>query len=807
MRNSVPLRSLKSLTLALIAVACARQDNQNNEHTYRPIDAMRSQTVTDSHRGFNTLSDFEIRWTNEADAPAAKIEAIVAAISRRTGRQLGTSDFFLSEDKPLANTHYARYVQMKDGVPVSGKSIRIWSDLRTGARVQIECTLDLTPPVAGPDGLREGAVRLVSTQSLIENARDRVLNSIEDANVVSVKTEKTWVDGVLVQKVLVKSKHGTHQFLYGAKSGKLISQTYKSVLEGDTPTYAMPAKVFPIWEYPEDEPSRVTERENVNLDELLVSRHTGDASSYSELSPFRFLYSMFDADRAQLPSGEAQGYWSNDTLRRDVNRIFNALPLVGNTPATTRKARLVGKYVGIYLNADAAVKISPIRFSVDPSPQFVMDFVKIPGTTDYEGKPSTLSFGMPVGSPHDVLMRDPLNGGKEPSNDPALLINSGFDEVQVYYAVNYLFKSLQKLGFTDPELSTRPMTAILFDPTIESRDNAYYTDDTINFTTYSPGAQNYARDNTTIWHELGHGIMDRLMGTHLNLADTGGLSEGMADFVAQLVINDKTNGGDFYGKKDMRIYNKTAFHMTNESHDDGEAYGGAMNDFLELAIAKYGFQDGLARVSDVVLEAMRLTRDHPALTAEAWFEHMVFADSLSRNISLKSGRRLPGELRELIIKALETRNYSLSADANYSEMILKNGETEVTDANDGSRGRPVALRLAANESQNFNISVGVKEGDFYKFKFPVTVRASYQGGPLQGAVHWAAENNGPTEDFVINSAAELAKFNVTATGTCDEVNRSDGGCKDFVYMQIWNAGETTHPVAKKRFYVAVLPKN
>src|SRR5205807_5683259 len=143
-----------------------------------------------------------------------------------------------------------------------------------------------------------------------------------------------------------------------------------------------------------------------------------------------------------------------------------------------------------------------------------------------------------------------------------------------------LFASLQPRGFKDPELSTRPFHAYLYDPDVAMRDNAYYTADTINFTTYSPKELNYARDNTTIWHELGHGIMDRLMGDFIQLADTGGLSEGMADFVAAMVISDVTDNVPFPGYRDFRIVNKTAFFVANEVHDDGEAYGGAMKDFL-----------------------------------------------------------------------------------------------------------------------------------------------------------------------------------------------------------------------------------
>ncbi|MBM6700585.1 hypothetical protein H7U32_09905, partial [Bifidobacterium pullorum subsp. saeculare] len=158
--------------------------------------------------------------------------------------------------------------------------------------------------------------------------------------------------------------------------------------------------------------------------------------------------------------------------------------------------------------------------------------------------------------------------------------------MQVYYAINQLFDALRPMGFTDPDLAERPFNAFLFNPDIESMDNAFYESDTINFTTYSPNEMNMARDNLTIWHELGHGVMDRLMGEKLDLADTGGLSEGMADFVAQLVVEGSEFGRDFLGRSDQRINNQTGFYLTNEVHDDGEAYGGTMKAFLDAAIAR-----------------------------------------------------------------------------------------------------------------------------------------------------------------------------------------------------------------------------
>lgn len=172
-------------------------------------------------------------------------------------------------------------------------------------------------------------------------------------------------------------------------------------------------------------------------------------------------------------------------------------------------------------------------------------------------------------------------------------------------------ESLHAVGFLDPELSTRPFNAFLYDPDIGSRDNAYYTDDTINFTTYSPSAQNYARDNSTIWHELGHGIMDRLMGDSIHLADTGGLSEGMADFVAELAIQTVTKGQPFEGSENFRIVNTTGFSFTNEVHDDGEAYGGSMRDLLMASRAQHGLE-GFQKVGDLTMETMRLCRNNPA---------------------------------------------------------------------------------------------------------------------------------------------------------------------------------------------------
>jgi len=55
----------------------------------------------------------------------------------------------------------------------------------------------------------------------------------------------------------------------------------------------------------------------------------------------------------------------------------------------------------------------------------------------------------------------------------SVILNDGYDEVQVYWSIDTLFESLHAMGFEDPELSTRPFNAFLYDPDIESRDNAF----------------------------------------------------------------------------------------------------------------------------------------------------------------------------------------------------------------------------------------------------------------------------------------------------------------------------------------------
>jgi hypothetical protein len=73
---------------------------------------------------------------------------------------------------------------------------------------------------------------------------------------------------------------------------------------------------------------------------------------------------------------------------------------------------------------------------------------------------------------------------------------------------------------------------------------------------------------------------------------------------------------------------------------------------------------------------------------------------------------------------------------------------------------------------------------------------------LQGAIHWVGEEKG-AQTYTLNSEADSVKIPLQVTGTCDRINREDGTCVDFAYVQVWNAGETKRPNAKKRFYLHI----
>lgn len=730
-----------------------------------------------------------VRWTGAEDKNP-ELGHVLELIKQKTGLVFSMSDFMPLENRKLANTQFAMYEQVAAGVPIKSQAIRIWTSLETGETVQIEANVAAAPPT---DMLTSGAVDMsLSSRETTKIVRDVAKANTDDPFIRGLEWKDYWKNGVLVREAVAKGKRGKHKVTVSLETKKVLESSYEEFPQSDFAPN-VPVRVFPIYE--EVEERNTTEllgrvESELRYLDAKVKRPLTDP--YAPLRTVHYQDDMFDPLLGLTVLGRAKGFWASSYLKEQAKGLIG---LVADTDNTFQNGLVLsGKYATVSIYPDAVKAFKNLSFTPQVSANMLFMYQQMNAEHE-EVIPLAALRGRPLTSLDDAWMRV---ARRLPDHNPESYLNDGFDEIQVYWAVTQMFDSLRSMGFTDPDLSTRPFNAFLYNPDISYKDNAFYTDDTINFTTYSPKAANFARHNPTIWHELGHGVMDRLMGDHIQLADTGGLSEGMADFVAQMVLTDIAGEANFPGKFDQRIFNQTGFLLTNEVHDDGEAYGGSMNDILRFAIARFG-RPGLVKVTNLTLETMRLTRNHPHLTAGDWFEHMVFADSLG-----SPGVRQPGELKDLVMRALNGRNFVFNTGTP-AKFLLKNGAEEVTSTGPGSRPKPIKHTLKETEKAEYKLEVSLANSPTYNFKFPVTVKVSLRGGPLQGAIKWVDEDKTPFTYTLANESSKV-EIPLAALGTCDEINRPDNSCVDFAYIQIWNNGETVKPQAKKRFYLRVYPQ-
>lgn len=734
-----------------------------------------------------------VRWTYKEDNNSDFVH-IIDVINQKTGFALSVSDFSMLESRKLAKYNYLMLTQLQNGLPIEGNTLRIWTNnqgelFQVEAQVSDKSSSDLSKQSLSMSP--ETVQALLASDTTMDLVRNEVFNHPDDKQIRNVQ----WKDVIEKDKILrivkVKGKRGTHLIKIDPIGKKVVDHLYEEFpnADNDIKTMSIPVRIYPIYEEVE-KTNEMMPRVPAYLRNLVSKIHKADSDPYSPLRSMKYLYSMLDPFKGLTAAGRKDGFWAPTYVKRQGNAILNSLPLVDNNFASGFV--LEGKFTSINIHPEAIKQFSgKLSFKPKFSGQFRFDY------RDDEMIPTATYHGKPFASRKEIEHVDAV---RLPDNNVLEYLNNGFDSVQVYWAVDQLFETLHKSGFNDPELSTRPFHAFLYDPDISMKNNAYYTDDTINFTTYSPNQGNMARDNTTIWHELGHGVMDRLMGDFINLAGTGGLSEGMADFVAQMVLHDVTGASSFPGLTDMRIINQTGFFLTNEVHDDGEAFGGTMFDILTSAEKKFGIYNGLQMMTDLTLDAMRLSRNHPALGEKEWFDHMLFADELGNGNVRKSG-----DLRPLILAALAKRNFSMVSNS-HAEFVFKANGNDVIAGQPGSRSKPIPVTLKPGDTKSFNLTVQLKNSAFYKFKFPVKVRVSLAGGPIQGAIHWKDEEHSPFV-YTLKSEADIAKIPLVATAQCDEVNRDDGSCVDYASVQILNDGQdvTSKPQAKKRFYLRMKP--
>lgn len=723
---------------------------------------------------------------------SANLDALIAKASSETGVDFNRQNFMLIESRNLATSKYEFYVQTNSMIPVAKTAIRIYSDLRTGELIYAQMNLDekakkddaalkakyakarFSPGAIKSKQLANAISQMVSTE---------VSGHSTDARIISMKSKDQWENGDLVRVVEVRSRRGVHTVKVSLLRNTVISKDYSEFPQAESVT--LKANIFPIYE----EVEGTGELLPYEVKELrYVDAKIPDAGNnpLGTMAGSAFPESRYYPLLAGTELGNMYGLWSEASVRAQVEAVTSQLPLRANS--FENGILLSGKYATINIHPAAKEAFKNINFDFVPTTNSMLSWNNVNGA--WVGSPVAGLAGKPITSQEELLSRIPF---RHPENDPTSYINSGVDEAQVYYAVTVLMESLIEMGFTDKDLSEKPFHAFLYDPDLGMQDNAYYTDNTINFTTYTKASPNLARDNATIWHELGHAVMDRLMGAHLAFeggGGYGGLSEGIADFVASIVVEHQTDGVTFPGKDNFRILNETGYYLTNEFHDEGEAYGGALNDMLMTAISYEG-KAGLLAFTDLTLESMRLTRNHPELTASGWFEHMLIADSLGSSV------RAPGKFKTIIEDALKSRNFSFDAGFKPAAMNVTYENTLLTDKSPASREKPLTP-CGTDGIVSYDLQVKLTSGDSKFIKFPATVKVEYKKGALQGAIKWIGEESNP-QVYTINSEEDVLNLPIRASMECDAINQPDGSCKDYAYIQIWNGG--SKPIAKKRFYL------
>lgn len=724
----------------------------------------------------------------------ATISAMLEKASADTQVNFALEDFYLIEDRELATSRFQMYVQQGQQIPVAQTAIRIWSDKKTNELILAEMHLDEAAKnnekllARKYKSARFSAAAIKSkqlSQAIGRMVEAEVAKHDTDSRILSMKFKDQWKGTDLVREVEVRGRRGVHRISVSLLRNKVIEKTYMEFPQSEQ-FHTLQANVFPIYE----EVETTGEKLPFVVKELkFISAQLPDGGE-NPLSIFaseQLPESKYHPILAETEAGQTNHFWSEASLRRKIENAVHRFPLKANDLASGML--LQGKYATINLHPNAK-DFKDINFKLKNSVNHIVAWNVV--NDAYEAKALSGLYGKTINSENDLLTRVPE---RLPDHDPVAYINSGFDEVQVYYGVTVLMDALSEMGFEDKELSTKPFHAFLFDPDISMKDNAYYWDNTINFTTYNSNQPNLARDNPTIWHELGHGVMDRLMGAHLIFGDTksnyGGLSEGMADFLAKIVVEHQTNGENFPGKNDFRIINRTGFYLTNEFHDEGEAYGGVMSDMLDAVIKKEG-REGLYDFTDLTLETMRLTRNHPSLTPRGWFEQMLYADELGSEV------REPNQYKTIITNALVSRNFAFASSFAPAAMAVTFGNVELTNVSPASREKPL-VGCGVDGVVAHDLKVQLKAGDAHFIKFPAIVKVEYKKGALQGAIRWEGEQANPTV-YTVNTAEEVLNIPLRASMECETVNQPDGSCKDYAYLQVFNQGETK-PLAKKRFYL------
>lgn len=728
----------------------------------------------------------KVRLTSFADPK--DFSQLWSLVNDDIGTSFTAADFGLAEQIEMKGMGFYHLAQMREGKPIEGAGLRLWLT-PAGDMIVAEGFLDKANTKSGRYLLKKGlrpflAKEYLKSAAALHEQQKLVRQSLighSDPVEMDFAHEDRWKGQDFQRVFTAQGKRGFHTIRYSHEKRAIVAKEYRSFMQAEE-LEPVPAVAYKFYEEDYNSPTpSLLESRPVMLKYLNAKVVASAQDPYETITDVEYsLYSNAEM-LAQMGAPATMSTWSFQDLATKLSKRQTEMEYVENGFNGPHGLVLDGRYVNVTVHPDFKKAAVDLEFDWLYTDQFSTSRL-MTATQEPAIKMSTNLRSRTFKSPEDLLVT-PV---RDPVHRPTKYINEGADGIQVYWAVNEMMDQLHAMGFTDPKISTDKFQAILYNPDRAFMNNAFYVNDTINFTLYSYNAANFARDNTTIWHELGHGIVERIMGPALGgLSTSGGFDEGVADFFAELMVQATSYQEDFPGREHQRIFNKSLFALSNESHDAGEAFGGVMKEILDAAITQWSEQ-GVRKTADLLLEGMRFSRNHPKLSEQEWFEKLSFADARGSDVREK------GEFAALIEEALRGRNFTADGKdlADFEIMI---GSKKL--GNDYSNADSLSSFIIGTE-QKLDIKVKLVDGADFKFTYPLRVVIQSPYGAMFG-LDWINGLDDSAQELIINQSGDEAILPAGFAANCDLIMPGETGCKDMLVFQVFEPN-SAKPIAKKR---------
>lgn len=587
-------------------------------------------------------------------------------------------------------------------------------------------------------------------------------------------TRKAWFEGKLTYLFESSTRETLTKVYVDVYSGVIVGKVEEELIQN------ISAELYPVYEEIEvwDSSTRAGYLGKGKSEKVTIS----SLGAKTTALPHPFFPSLVgsydeDLDQSWKPEASGPGTWNLQDLKVDLS-----ISSPSATDNTGRSTVLDGPYISISVHP-AAVKFLDKPELYFPYPH--ADWTTKDGKKYFYVVNESVAYG-PLNSRLDSkAVRDSQHDFKKMMKDPT-------DALHVYQGTHEFFTTLKKFGlndFSDSELKVR---GYLYDTNPLWVDNAYFKNGTINFTTYSHDAPNFARDSTVIWHELGHSIFYKYV--NYNIGKKGfGMNEGFSDFISHFVFRAKGFSEDYPHYKSMRYYSEAKFNIANQVHDDGEAYVGALKDILEDKIRSDG-PAAFNKTLQLVISTLKYLRESKNLSEQEFFHTLLLVDDMGSDI------RKSGEFKSIIEKALKNRNFSLRDDEQ-TYLVMSVNEDKIDVAGKGSRNDPYVFTEDPNASHEFVIKSILVEKPAMKINYPFRMHFFFSKHPrrimnFESVGASLLQVSGPDEE---------KEFKFIVKPKCLTYNETESSCLSSTFLILYNEGKNVSFGKRRIFFRFIKP--